>query len=95
MKQATVLDYRGHSEVLLMDISCQLKLGGFSYPKILESRLWRCIENGLMEPVWLWYMWECVWFASLDEVTEDVAAEAGEEAAEKEVEAEEQRSSLG
>ena len=37
----------------------------------------------------------CVWFTSLEEVTEDVAAETGEEAAEKEVEAEEQRCSLG
>jgi hypothetical protein len=39
-----------------MDISCQLKLGGVSYPQVLESRvpsimLWRCIENGLMVPL--------------------------------------------
>jgi hypothetical protein len=37
----------------------------------------------------------CVWFASLEEVAEDVAAEAGEDAAEGEVEAVEQRSSRG
>lgn len=37
----------------------------------------------------------CVWFASLEEVTEDVAAESGEEAADKEVEAEDQKHSLG
>jgi len=40
-------------------------------------------------------MWECVWFASLEEVAEDKAAEAGEEAAEGEVEAVERRVSLG
>jgi hypothetical protein len=37
----------------------------------------------------------CVWFASLEEVAEDMAAEAGEAAAEGEVEAVEQTSSMG